>query len=373
MSQLQLFKYFSNIDDPRQQGKVVHKLFDILFLTISAVIAGCQGWEEIEDFGHDRLDWLRKFVSFENGIPKHDTIARVISTIDMSTFQSCFSKWMQDCHQVTDGQVIAIDGKRVKGSFNQSDRKDAIHMVSAFACENGVVLGQQKTDCKSNEITAIPVLLDLLEIKGCLVTIDAMGCQKAIAQKILDKDAHYLLALKGNQPKLFAQVERLLGPEISRQCQQGTLFQEADYQRNREEYRCCIVANDMSQIPASADWPKLTTVGVIVSYRKEKGKVSKELNFRYYISSAALTAEALAGSAREHWGIENGLHWKLDVGMKEDDCRIRRNGAPEIMAGVRHIAMNRLQSEMTFKKGVRAKQMKANRNPDYLETVIFGK
>lgn len=206
-----------------------------------------------------------------------------------------------------------------------------------------------------------------------LVSIDAMGYQKAIAQKILDKDAHYLLALKGNQPKLFAQVERLLGPEISRQCQQGTLFQEADYQRNREEYRCCIVANDMSQIPASADWPKLTTVGVIVSYRKEKGKVSKELNFRYYISSAALTAEALAGSAREHWGIENGLHWKLDVGMKEDDCRIRRNGAPEIMAGVRHIAMNRLQSEMTFKKGVRAKQMKANRNPDYLETVIFGK
>jgi predicted transposase YbfD/YdcC len=168
---------------------------------------------------------------------------------------------------------------------------DAIHMMSAFACENGVVLGQQKTDCKSNEITAIPVLLDLLEIKGCLVIIDAMGCQKAIAQKILDKDANYLLALKGNQPMLFAQVEKLLGLEISRQCEDGTLFQEADYQRHREGYRCCIVTNDMSQIPAAADWAMLITVGVIVLYRKEKGKVSKELNFRYHISSATLTEE----------------------------------------------------------------------------------
>ena len=373
MSQLPLFNYFSNIDDPRQQGKVAHKLFDILFLTISAVIAGSQGWEEIEDFAHDRLDWLRKFVPFENGIPKHDTIARVISNIDMVKFQLSFSKWMQDCHQATNGQVIAIDGKRLKGSFNQPDRKDAIHMVSAFACRNGVVLGQQKTDCKSNEITAIPILLDLLDIKGCLVTIDAMGCQKAIAQKILDKEANYLLALKGNQPTLFNQVEELLGPEISRQCQQGTLFQEADYQRNREEYRCCIISNNMSLIPISAEWPQLTTVGVIISYRNEKGKQSNQLSFRYYISSAMLTAEELACSAREHWGIENGLHWKLDVGMKEDACRIRRDGAPEIMAGVRHVAMNQLQSEDTFKKGIRAKQMKASRNTDYLEKVIFGK
>lgn len=373
MSELQLFKYFSTIEDTRQSGKVAHKLFDILFLTISAVIAGSQGWEEIEEFGHDRLDWLRKFVAFENGIPTHDTVARVISKIDMQKFQSCFSKWMKDCHHATDGQVIAIDGKRLKGSFNQPDRKDAIHMVSAFACQNGLVLGQQKTDRKSNEITAIPELLDLLEIKGCLVTIDAMGCQKGIAQKILDKEADYLLALKANQPGLYTQVQSLLGPEISRQCEQGTLFQEADYQRNREEYRCCITSNDLSQLPASLEWAELKTVGVIISYRNEKGKTSKELSFRYYISSAKLLPEELASSAREHWGIENGLHWKLDVGMKEDDCRIRRDGAPEIMAGVRHIAMNQLQSEKSFKKGVRAKQMKANRNTDYLEKVMFNK
>ncbi|MDB2387165.1 ISAs1 family transposase [Shewanella sp.] len=373
MSELQLFKYFSTIEDTRQSGKIAHKLFDILFLTVSAVIAGSQGWEEIEEFGHDRLGWLRKFVAFENGIPTHDTIARVISKIDMHKFQSCFSKWMKDCHQATDGQVIAIDGKRLKGSFNQSDRKDAIHMVSAFACQNGLVLGQQKTDRKSNEITAIPELLALLEIKGCLVTIDAMGCQKGIAQKILDKEADYLLALKANQSGLYTQVQSLLGPEISRQCEQGTLFQEADYQRNREEYRCCITSNDLSQLPASLAWPELKTVGVIISYRNEKDKKSKELSSRYYISSAKLLPEELASSAREHWRIENGLHWKLDVGMKEDDCRIRRDGAPEIMAGVRHIAMNQLQSEKSFKKGVRAKQMKANRNTNYLEKIMFNK
>ena len=372
MSDIQLFKYFSSIEDPRQQGKVAHKLFDILFLTVSAVIAGCQGWEEIEDFAHDRLDWLRKYVPFENGIPCHDTIARVISQIDMDVFQSCFAKWMQACNQATEGQVVAIDGKRLKGSFNQPDRKDAIHMVSAFACENGVVLGQQKTHSKSNEITAIPALLDLLEIKGCLVTIDAMGCQKAVAQKIREKDADYLLALKANQPGLFTQVEKLLSPEITRQAQLGELFKEADYQRSREEFRCCVTTQDLSQVPEAEQWPDLKTVGVIVSYRKEKDKDSSELKFRYYISSAILSAEQLASSAREHWLIENGLHWKLDVGMNEDSCRIRREGAPEVFAGVRHIAMNRLKSETSFKKGVRAKQMKANRSPQYLEKVLFG-
>lgn len=372
MQDIQLFKYFSNIEDTRQQGKVDHKLFDILFLTISAVVAGCQGWEEIEDFAHDRLDWLRKYVPFEKGIPCHDTIARVISKIDMDVFQSCFAQWMQACHTATNGEVVAIDGKRLKGSFKQSDRTDAIHMVSAFACKNGVVLGQQKTQSKSNEITAIPELLELLEIKGCLVTIDAMGCQKTIAKKIREKEADYLLAVKANQRSLFEQVERLLTPEIVRQSQSGALFKEADYQRNREEFRCCVTSQELSDLPAAKGWPDLKTIGVIASYRREKDKTSNELAFRYYISSASLTAEQLASSAREHWGIENSLHWKLDVGMNEDSCRIRRDGAPEIFAGVRHIAMNRLKSETTFKKGVRAKQMKAGRSIPYLEKVLFG-
>ena len=373
MSTHQLFQHFSDIPDHRQQGKIDHLLFDILFLTVSAVIAGSQGWEDIEDFGHDRLDWLRKYAPFENGIPRHDTIARVISAIDLGHFQKCFSLWMKDCQTTTEGQVVAIDGKRLRGSFNQSNRRDAIHMVSAFACENKLVLAQTKTDKKSNEITAIPKLLDLLEIKGCLVTIDAMGCQKEIVKKVREKEADYLIALKGNQGTLFSQVEALLKPQIAELAAQEKLFSEATYERKREEIRWSLSTQNIDNIAAAEEWLDLKTVGVIVSYRQETGKKQSGLVYRYYISSANLDSETLANKVREHWGIENGLHWKLDVGMNEDQCRIRREGAPEIFGGIRHVALNQLNEEKTFKKGVRAKQMKAARSIVYLEKVLFGK
>ncbi|MGB6139532.1 ISAs1 family transposase [Pseudoalteromonas rhizosphaerae] len=370
MPDIQLFKYFESIDDPRQQGKVVHKLFDIIFLAVSAVISGCQGWEDIEDFGHDRLDWLRKYVPLEQGIPRHDTIARVMSRIDMTQFQDSFSSWMKDCSKLTQGDVVAIDGKRLKGSFNQSDRRDALYMVSAFACENGVVLAQCPVDKKSNEITALPELLELLEIKGCLVTIDAMGCQKSIAETIVDKQADYLLAVKANHKGLLSQVENALLPEVTRQASEGVLFNEADYHKNREEFRCCAVSHNVSDLSETSNWKDAKTVGVIVSYRKEKNKVSNELCYRYYISSAYLSAEELARSARQHWQIENGLHWRLDVGFKEDDCRIRREGAAPVFAGLRHIAFNQLKAETSFNKGMPAKQKKAMRSTDYLEKVL---
>jgi predicted transposase YbfD/YdcC len=368
-----LFEHFTTIDDPRQQGKVQHQLFDILFVTVSAVIAGCQGWEEIEDFAHDKLSWLRKFVPLLNGVPRHDTIARVVSRIDMAQFQACFSKWMQSCCELTNGSVVAIDGKRLKGSFKQADRKDAIHIVSAFACENGVTLGQCKTDAKSNEITAIPELLQLLELKGCLVTIDAMGCQKDIVQNILKKEADYLLALKANQGGLFDQVKQFLLPEVTLQIESETLLSEVDYQRGREEFRAAVVCHDMAQLPETHSWPELKTVGVIVSYRKLDSQKVAELTYRYYISSAMLSAEKLAQATREHWHIENSLHWCLDVAMNEDGCRIRRDGAAEVFAGVRHVALYLLKTETSFKKGVRAKQLKAARNEHYLEKVLNSK
>jgi predicted transposase YbfD/YdcC len=373
MSANTLFEHFSSIDDPRQQGKVQHPLFDILFLTISAVIAGCQGWEEIEDFAHDKLSWLRKFIALSNGVPRHDTIARVISRIDMTQFQASFSQWMQSCSELTDGSVVAIDGKRLKGSFKQPDRKDAIHIVSAFACENGVTLGQCKTDSKSNEITAIPELLKLLELKDCLVTIDAMGCQKEIGKQIIEKEADYLLALKANQSSLFEQVKQLLQPEITRQIANDSLLSEVDYQRGREEFRAAVVCHDMTHIPASASWPNLQSAGVIVSYRKLDNQKQGELTYRYYISSANLSAQRLAEATRAHWHIENSLHWCLDVAMNEDGCRIRRDGAAEVFAGVRHIALNLLKKETSFNKGVRAKQLKAARNESYLEKVLNSK
>ncbi|KZN45717.1 hypothetical protein N476_25155 [Pseudoalteromonas luteoviolacea H33] len=245
---------------------------------------------------------------------------------------------MQSCSELTDGSVVAIDGKRLKGSFKQSDRKDTIHIISAFVFENGVTLGQCKTDSKPNEITTIPKLLQLLELKGCIVTIDVMGCQKEIAKQTIEKEADYLLALKTNQGSLFEQVKQRLQPETIRQIASDSLLSEADYQRVRKEFRAAVVCNDMALIPASASWPNLQSVSMIGSYRKSDNQKQGELTYRYYTSSANLSAQRLAEATRAHWHIENSLHWCLDVAMNEDCCRIRRDGAADVFAGVRYIA-----------------------------------
>jgi predicted transposase YbfD/YdcC len=201
--------YFSTINDPRVEGRIDYPLLEIIFLCVCSIICGMDGWEDIEDFGHSKLNWLRKFFPFENGIPRHDTVARVISRLSPTGLQNSFIEWAKSISELTDGEVIAIDGKRVRRSYDKRNKKSAIHMVSAWACSNGIVLGQQKTEDKSNEITAIPKLLEVLEIKGCIVTIDAMGCQKNIAKAITDKEADYVLALKGNQSSLHKTVEDL--------------------------------------------------------------------------------------------------------------------------------------------------------------------
>ncbi len=209
MNGLTLMSHVSIITDHRQNWKVVHSLPDILFLTITATIAGCDGWEEISDFGDDNIDWLKKFSDFKGGVPSYHTIGRVFSAIDPRQFRKVFAKWMNDCQEMTHGETIAIDGKCLKGSYHQDDKKDAIYMVSAFAEANEVVLGQVKVESKSNEITAVPKLLDLLDIRGCLITIDAMGCQTKIAKKIVDKGCDYLLAVKGNQGRLFTKLNEI--------------------------------------------------------------------------------------------------------------------------------------------------------------------
>lgn len=201
-----LVEYFGDLPDPRVRGRTDYPLIEIVFLCISAIVSGFDGWEAIEDFGHGKLDWLKKFLPYENGIPRHDTVARVMSCLSPKALQSCFVSWVQSIAKITDGEIVAIDGKQARRSYDKKNRKAAIHMVSAWACQNGVVLGQQKTDAKSNEITAIPQLLDILELKGCIVTIDAMGCQRDIAQKIRECEADYVLALKGNQSELQEMV-----------------------------------------------------------------------------------------------------------------------------------------------------------------------
>lgn len=372
MNGLSLLDHISVIKDPRQSWKVEHKLTDIVFLTIAAVIAGSKGWESIQDFGEDNLDWLKQYGDFENGIPVHDTIARVINLITPKRLQSCFSAWMKDCHDVTQGDVIAIDGKTLRGTYDKDKRKAAIHMVSAFSAANQLVLGQVKTAEKSNEIKAIPELLKLLEIRGCLVTIDAMGCQREIAKQIVEKDADYLLAVKGNQERLEQAISQTFNSGMINDYD-GDKYCIQEQGHGRTETRLAMVSHDTGLLGDIAfDWPKLKTIGMVASIRQEGDKPAESLSIRYYISSAELDSKELLEKSRAHWSIEVQMHWRLDVGMNEDKCRIQREFAGENLAVIRHMALNMLTNEKTFKAGLERKQRKANRNSSYLSLVLAG-
>ena len=373
MNALDLMNSLSAIYDPRQAWKVEHKLTDILILIICAVIAGCEGWEEIEDFGNERLDWLKKYGEFENGVPSHHTIARVAAVVNPKQFQRCFIEWMKACHKVSNGEIIAIDGKTVKGSYDKGKDKGAIHMVSAFAAANELVLGQIKVNDKSNEITAIPKLLELLQIRGCLVTIDAMGCQREIASKIVDKGADYLLAVKGNQGKLHEAFENHFSSEKINGWK-GDSFKTTEKSHGRLELRLHIVSDIFDEfVNLSFDWKGMKTLGIVMSARIDGETFdTKDISIRYYISSAELTAEELAIAVRSHWAIEGKLHWKLDVAMNEDDCRIRRGNAAEMLAGFRHVAVNMLNNTKSFKAGLKRKQKKAAMSTKYLSEVLEG-
>lgn len=358
-------QFFSVIQDPRQSAKILYPLFDILFLTVCATIAGMDGWEDIEDFGEAHLDWLQSKGLFLNGIPVHDTIARVVSSIEPDQFQSCFLMWMQAVNATSSGDLVAIDGKALRSSYNREDRRSAIHMVSAFATANGVVIGQVKTDAKSNEITAIPELLKLLDIKGCLVSIDAMGCQTEIAKQIVDQGGDYLLAVKGNQKNLAKAVQQKLIP-LTRQSPVCDI--ERGHGRiEAREYHVMSADELTADFP---DWKGLKTIGVAIGYRVDSAG-QESLDYRYYISSAELTPDCLANAVRGHWEIENRLHWVLDVTMNEDACQICRGNAAELLAGVRHMVLNMLRLETSKKASIRRKQKMAAMNIGYLEKVIL--
>lgn len=356
--------HFSALEDPRQSAKVTYPLFDILFLTLCAVMTGAEGWEDIEDFGVHRLDWLQKRGFFRDGIPVHDTIARVISQVEPKQFQQCFANWVHDICQRTDGQLIAIDGKTLKGSWQPGERGSAIHMVSAFACENSLVLGQVQTDSKSNEISAIPELLQLLELKGCLVSIDAMGCQKAIAEQLVNKEADYLLAVKSNQPKLHQALVNAF------QDFESVTKEDVTKQKARLEYRSYQVL-DAAVLPDSIkeQWPALKTIAMSDSYRMLKDKKSG-LERRYFISSAQLDTDRFAAACRHHWHIENQLHWVLDVSLSEDNCMIYRENAAANLAVVRHLGLNILRHDKSRKLSVPRKMRALMMDEDYLDTVL---
>ena len=359
-------QYFGKIEDPRQSQKIQYPLFDILFLTVMSVIGGAEGWQDIEDYGKGHLKWFQNKGLFRQGIPVHDTIARVIASIKPTLFQQCFLDWIKAVNKLTEGELIAIDGKTLRGSYNREQRRSTIHMVSAFSSANKLVLGQMKTAEKSNEITAIPELLKLLDIKGCLVSIDAMGCQTNIASTIIAQEGDYLLAVKDNQPTLAKAATATINAHISQRIEANEVQLEQAHGRvDIREYHVVSAEKIAHDFP---EWKHIKSIGVAIGYRQPKtGKAS--LDYRYYISSAALSAEQFAEAVRNHWGIENSLHWVLDATMNEDACQIYRGNAAENLACVRHIALNALRKEKS-NLSVRRKQKKAWMKPEYAEQVL---
>ena len=360
-------QFFSELEDPRQFGKIAYPFFDVVFLTVCAAIGGAQGWEDIELFGEAHLEWFQRNGLFSNGLPVHDTIARIISRIQPEQFQNAFIRWMQATSERTDGELIAIDGKTLRSSYDRNSRQSTIHMVSAFAAQNRLVLGQVKTDAKSNEITAIPELLALLDVKDCLISIDAMGCQTEIASTIVNGGGDYLLAVKGNQPTLHHAVRAALVESTKTPLSEETFSIEKAHGRiDGREYHVLPAGALAEQFP---EWKELTSIGVAISYRIENMK-KFSMEYRYYISSAELTAEQFSSAVRGHWAIENSLHWVLDVVMNEDACQVYRGDAPQILACARHMAQNMLRAETSRKASLRKKQQFAGMSSPYLEKVL---
>lgn len=365
-----LLSSFSDLTDPRRQnkGNVQHRLIDMIFLVISAVVSGADTWQHIELFGKSQINWLRKYAAFENGIPSHDTLGRVFSAIDFNQLSHCFVEWTKQVSKLSGGEVVAIDGKTLRGSYDKANNKQAIHMVSAFACSNNVCIGQIITEEKSNEITAIPELLKILAIKGCIVTIDAMGCQKEIAQSILDKEADYVLAVKKNQSELYEQVKKLF-----------TITKPTDYAKTedcdhgRVETRTCTVISDLTFLDLDENeyWPGLKSVLKLESIRYDKLSGDTESDIRYYITSCNPNAEQLNSAIRQHWKIENNLHWILDVNFNEDAQRKRAGQSAENFNVLTKIAMSFLKNTVNQKKtSMTGKRYKAALSSDYREKVL---
>jgi predicted transposase YbfD/YdcC len=362
--------HFSRLDDPRDMRGKEHLLLDIITIALCAVISGAEGWEDIAEYGRAKQAWLSTFLALSHGIPCADTFGRVFARIDPEQMQDCFISWVKAISQLLGAEVVSIDGKTLRHSYDKGSGKAAIHMVSAWASANRLVLGQRKVDDKSNEITAIPALLSVLEISGSIVTIDAMGAQRAIATAIIERQADYVLALKGNQEGLFEDVQWLF-----EQAQAGgfedvaySFAQSIDKGHGRTEIRRCWTLSELGYLVQKPLWTGLQTVVMVQSERHCNGQVSTET--RFFISSLPSRAAVLLNAVRTHWSIENSLHWVLDVSFNEDACRIRRDFAPQNFALLRHLALNLLSQDTSTQRGIAARRKKAGWDQAYLTQLL---
>ena len=359
-------EHFCDIKDIRIERGKKHKLIDIITIAICAVVCGADGWTDIEMYGVARKEWLDKFLELPNGIPSHDTFARVFSQINPDEFNKSFLSWVKGISKITAGEIIAFDGKQSRNSGDKKNSQGVINTVSAWAVGNGLVLGQKKVEGKSNEIRAIPELIKVLDLAGCIITIDAIGCQKEIVKKIVEKDADYVIAVKKNQPTLYEQIKELFKQAIKTHGLGLSMssFNTKELNRGREETRNYLMITDIGmKIDPLQKWKKLISIGMVESVRVVGKKVSVET--RYFISSLENNIQKLAKAIRGHWSIENSLHWVLDVTFKEDDSRIRKDNAPANFAVLRHIAVNIISQNKSRKLSVRSKRFLASLDEEY--------
>jgi predicted transposase YbfD/YdcC len=364
--------HFEELTDPRRR-EVTYPLINVVVIAVCAVICGADDFVAIAKFGNTKRDWFARFLDLTSGIPSHDRFNAIFAAINPAEFEKCLLSWITTLHEITDGQVIAIDGKTLRRSFDASTSKAAIHMVSAWATANHISLGQVVVDAKSNEIPAIPKLLELIDISGALVTIDAMGCQTEIAKKIVDADADYCLAVKGNQPTLHQGIEDHFAKHLENDFADTPVrrYETREKGHGREENRYYFLCPVPDDLPDRDRWPDLKAIGIAISDTIRDGKQCNEI--RYYILSKYVAGRRFAAAVRDHWGIENRLHWQLDVTFQEDQSRVRLGHADANFSILRRTALSMLKNELTAKVGIKNKRLMAGWDDSYLEKVVFGK
>ena len=370
-----IIEHFAGLQDPRIDRTKLHQLLDIVVIAICAIICGADDWVEVELFGNAKLPWLRTFLALPHGIPSHDTFGRVFARLNPEEFGRCFQEWVQAVYEITGGQVVPIDGKVLRGSRDGVLGKAGIDMVSAWATANHLVLGQVKVADKSNEITAIPQLLHMLELAGCIVTIDAIGCQREIAEAIVELEADYVLTVKENQGHLYEDIKELFdaAAEVNFKEVPHDYCRTVDKGHGRLEIRQCWTMCDPQQVGYLRNltgWRNLCTIVKVVDERQVNGATTSRT--RYFISSLGGDARQMLKVVRRHWGIENALHWILDIAFREDDSRVRKDNGPANFAILRHIALNLLKQEKSVKAGIKAKRHKAGWDEEYLLALLLG-